>query len=427
MRADGNRVLISIDGGDAKAEAPARPVDASLGKAEPAPAPPVRVAEQKPAPVEAPAAAPAPAAEPAEPAAGPSEPGVVASRIDEKPVKNPARKITAFRVSKGKLQVVTDGEIAKFELIELTDPPRLAVDVYGVKAQAKPKNLHGGALKDVRLGAWPDHVRLVLDVAGEMPAYHATRLSNGVAIALDGPALARAPVQKPAAEPEGAAELEIDGQKIAVEAPVAAPPEKLAPKEITGAAEVKDLAFEEANEGGRVEIKLAGDSKWRVERPDAKSAVLTLESAHLPKKLERSLDTCDLETPVKMVSRLRRAGAGGAGEGGGGGRRADRPDGGALAPGPLVAAEAEGRDEQATVDAKAAGFASERAAVRRARRAAAALRGQARVLRVQGHRHSQPAAHHRGDLEEEHRGRRRRRAARSPFACATCPGTRRSS
>ncbi|HLM48234.1 MAG TPA: type IV pilus secretin PilQ, partial [Myxococcaceae bacterium] len=67
-------------------------------------------------------------------------------------------------------------------------------------------------------------------------------------------------------------------------------------------AEVKDLTFEENDGGGRVQIKLSAPATWKVERPDPRSAVLTLENARLPRKLERSLDTSALETPVKMIS-----------------------------------------------------------------------------------------------------------------------------
>jgi len=303
VRADGNRVVISIDaqGEKAASAAPTKPVDASLGEAPKAEAPKAEVAVVE----EKPAAQPAKVNE-----ANSTEPGLVASRVDEKPVKNPAQKITAFKLHNGKLQVLTDGEIAKFELIELADPPRLAVDVFGVKAVAKPKNLKGGALKDVRMGAWPDKLRLVLDVDGEMPIYSASRLPNGVSISLEKAQTAAAPKAQVAvakAAPakadeadDGQAEIEIDGQKVMID--TGPKPERFQPKEITGAAEVKDLTFEEAPQGGRVELKLAGESTFRVERPDAKSAVLTLETAHLPKKLERSLDTTDLETPIKMVS-----------------------------------------------------------------------------------------------------------------------------
>jgi type IV pilus assembly protein PilQ len=51
-----------------------------------------------------------------------------------------------------------------------------------------------------------------------------------------------------------------------------------------------------------VQIKLSGPATWKVDRPDPRSAVLTLDNAKLPRKLERSLDTSALNTPVKMIS-----------------------------------------------------------------------------------------------------------------------------
>ena len=65
--------------------------------------------------------------------------------------------------------------------------------------------------------------------------------------------------------------------------------------------EVKDLSCDESPWGGRVQLKLSGATAWKVDRPDPRSAVLTLENARLPKKLERSLDTSALDTPVKMI------------------------------------------------------------------------------------------------------------------------------
>jgi type IV pilus assembly protein PilQ len=66
--------------------------------------------------------------------------------------------------------------------------------------------------------------------------------------------------------------------------------------------DVLDVAFEESPAGGRVDVKLSAPAPYAVEHPDGQSAVLTLDGARLPKKLERSLDTSELKTPVKMVS-----------------------------------------------------------------------------------------------------------------------------
>jgi type IV pilus assembly protein PilQ len=69
-----------------------------------------------------------------------------------------------------------------------------------------------------------------------------------------------------------------------------------------GEAQLEALDFKEENGGGRVELKLLGEAGWKVDRPDAQSAVLTLEGVKMPRKLERSLDTSELQGLVKMVS-----------------------------------------------------------------------------------------------------------------------------
>ncbi len=89
--------------------------------------------------------------------------------------------------------------------------------------------------------------------------------------------------------------VEIDGRPVALEPGTSAPV-------VAAQVEVQDLKFEEDATGGRVELKLSGEAQWKIDRPDGKSAVLTLENAKLPRRLERSLDTSDLGTPVKMIS-----------------------------------------------------------------------------------------------------------------------------
>jgi len=65
---------------------------------------------------------------------------------------------------------------------------------------------------------------------------------------------------------------------------------------------VQDVTFVESASGGLVEIKLTGEASWSVDRPEPRGAVLTLTGVKLPRRLERSLDTSALESPVKMVS-----------------------------------------------------------------------------------------------------------------------------
>ncbi|MCP3144001.1 type IV pilus secretin PilQ [Pyxidicoccus xibeiensis] len=317
VRADGNRVVISVDGGAQPAAAPAEAKRAEPAAVKPAPAEVAAATPQAPAvakPVEAAAVAAKPAApvtvKPAAvvaeapravekteaPAAKQALPeNVVAAEADEREVAHPAQRITGLSFADDTLRIRADGDIARYEVLELADPPRLAVDLYGVGLTARAPRVSSGALKEVRVGAHADKVRLVLDVRGQMPAYRVDRAARGLEVVLAG-AVARKAAPKP--EPT---EVVASIAEVAPMRPVPEPSASPAP--VTASlVEVKDLTFEESGAGGRVVLKLSGTAGWKVERPDPRSAVLTLDNARLPKKLERSLDTSALETPVKMIS-----------------------------------------------------------------------------------------------------------------------------
>lgn len=271
VRADGSRLVISVEAAEAVAVHPAAaPAAVQKSLAEPAIASPARLAE-----------------------AADAREAVVASRVDEQPVARPASKLTSVTMKGDELRLHADGQVAKFEIIELSDPPRLAVDLFGMSTSLKSVKAKGGAVKEVRVGAWPDKVRLVVDVNGSMPQYQAKRTGNGMAVQLV--------AGTQTAEADRDAVVEIDGQRVQNAA---------AAERAVSRAEVVDVSFQESRRGGAVELKLRGDTEWRVERPDAKSAVLTLQSAKIPRRLERSLDTSELETPIKMVSAFSAPGAG---------------------------------------------------------------------------------------------------------------------
>lgn len=226
--------------------------------------------------------------------ARPSVPGetIIASRIDEKPVKKPATHLKAITASSGGLKLVTDGEVAKFEVIELADPSRLAIDLFGLKGSPRAPRSSLANVRDVRVGAHDDKVRVVIEF-GQRPTFDVRRRPDGVSVGIKG--VSREVVQ--AAPAADGSEAEIDGAPVALETSTA-----VAVANAESRVDVTDVSFKESANGGVVQLKLKGDPKWTVERPDGKSAVLNIEGAHIARQLERSLDTSALETPVKMVS-----------------------------------------------------------------------------------------------------------------------------
>ncbi len=291
VRADGQRVVITVEGQKTAA-------------AETAPA-----AEKPTASTPEPARAPSAPAQAT--AARDARENVVDSKLDEAKVANPARRLTGLSFSGETLRIRGDGDVARYEVLELQDPPRLAVDVYDVSLKAKTPKQGTRAVKAIRAGPHEDKVRLVLDLHAPLSDWQARRVKGGLDLVLVG-----ASKSKPAAlahatpEPKEEALIEIDGKRVPLETePLkvvqteAPQQEKPQPQQQpTRLADVKDLTFDEDKSGGRVLLKLSGEATFKVDRPDPRSAVLTLENTRLPKKLERSLDTSALETPVKTIS-----------------------------------------------------------------------------------------------------------------------------
>ncbi len=214
-----------------------------------------------------------------------SEDNVIARRVDEVDVHSPARAITGARARAGGVTLALDGEVARFEVIELQDPPRLALDLYGVTKAPRSAVALGGVFKQARFGRDAGKVRVVLDAAGALPRCEVRRVRGGLAVVpADAPALAQADARRPVAQSAPAAPTGANAAATVID----------------------DLRFSQA--GGTARIELSGKAAHAVARPDARTLVLTLENARLAKKLERSLDATAFRGPVAMMSSFNQPG-----------------------------------------------------------------------------------------------------------------------
>ncbi len=280
VKAEGNVLLISVLGQGA--------ASAPLAGTAPPPAP-------------AGAATPVPAAAVAPGASSPPPAGngadVVSVARESRQVKSPARRLTAMRAQGDSLQLSFDGEVRGYELLRLTQPNRLALDVTGVKLSTPVRKAAGGPFSTLRAGSHPDKVRLVVEADAVLEG-RVSFTRNGLRWTVSVPSpSAVAAVSAPAAAPGHAktdlqdGEVEIDGRRVVT-----------APGPTQSVAEMLDLGFVESSRGGRIQIKLSRAAQFQVERPDDRGAILLLSGVKLPKRLERSLDTSALETPIKMIS-----------------------------------------------------------------------------------------------------------------------------
>jgi type IV pilus assembly protein PilQ len=198
------------------------------------------------------------------------------------------KDITA-RTASGRtaVQLVTDGQVARYEVDEVADPPRLVVDLYGVVSDGVGERTLSGALKTARVGKHDDKTRIVLDArGGSLPRYEVASTGDGLAIVFaeaESSAAATSTLKSVALDPKnGFWRLRLEtGGAVAVRTVKNAGDEKVialdgvrAPAALVGARGlagglIKDVVVEPdpRREGSvRVALKLRGDvehSAWQ--------------------------------------------------------------------------------------------------------------------------------------------------------------------
>jgi len=97
---------------------------------------------------------------------------------------SPASVVTGVSVNDSSLSINADGRIEIFKYFKLGAPARLVVDVYGVKAGFKERKFNlGNGFKQMRVGAYKDKARFVLDAVDTLPEYTVVTQDNSVAVA----------------------------------------------------------------------------------------------------------------------------------------------------------------------------------------------------------------------------------------------------
>ncbi len=118
---------------------------------------------------------------------------VLSRRVDEAPVKHAATTLRGVRAEGGRVALALDGQVARVEVIELEDPPRLALDLYGVRRAPRGTVTLAGPFRQARFGRDAGKVRVVLDAAGELPRVEVKRVATGLAVTVPAPGRQAAP------------------------------------------------------------------------------------------------------------------------------------------------------------------------------------------------------------------------------------------
>jgi len=222
-----------------------------------------------------------------------SDPHLIAREVVEASPAHPARAVRSVKVHEGeegaRIVLSLDGELGTYERLELRNPSRLAIDLLGVTRAPKAQPVAAAGVSSVRFGVHPDRVRVVFDLQGsELPAYRIDPVAEGVEIffPVTGSKLASAKAES-AAEPLP---------------PAPAAPAAPARAKAESRPRILDVAFQGEGAEQRVDVILSERVRYEIDRPDARTRVLTLRGADLPRKLVRSLDTTAFAGPVRTVA-----------------------------------------------------------------------------------------------------------------------------
>jgi len=222
-------------------------------------------------------------APPPAPATASADDHVLSRHVVEAATDHPATALTSARAQAGGVTLALDGEVTRYEVMELADPPRLVIDLYGVERAPKKAIPLAGAFKQARFGRDEGKVRVVLDARAELPHCEVRPAQGGLLVAEKQVAPARPAVaEAPAA------------------APAAPARERPLPTKVDPAPAITDLRFSEAKSEARVE--LTGRANHQILRPDRRTLILKLEHAHLARRLERSLDASAFKGPVATLA-----------------------------------------------------------------------------------------------------------------------------
>ena len=185
------------------------------------------------------------------------------------------------------VQLKADGTLGDYNSFNLSKPTRLVIDLWKIKRKFSKKtvSVNSPYLKQVRLGDYPQKVRVVLDFAAAIPpSYRVDRIGNVLVVALGKKeAVAKAIPQVP--------EIEVAAKEGKVSPPVLAKP-----------GEIIGIDFKQLENVSRIIISTATKAPYQVNKGPKNTVVLVVQGMTIPTKLKRPLDTHEFLSPVVTIT-----------------------------------------------------------------------------------------------------------------------------
>ena len=192
--------------------------------------------------------------------------------------------------------LVGDGRIENYDSFKLDSPARLVLDIWGVESRYPKKSIKTKSpiVKAVRIGKYPDKLRLVFDSSKpDLPPYQINRMQEKLTVSLGN--------LPPSSEPQ----ISIEGKpQGGASAPTLAkgPSAPEGTTKISTTATLTEINFKQMDQKSRIVVILTGEPKFESQTLSENMIVVDVKNAFVPKHLQRSLDTSEFESGVIAIT-----------------------------------------------------------------------------------------------------------------------------
>ena len=240
------------------------------------------------------------------PALGIGQDAAVEDVIPPVPANSRARRVEQVQIRDGRIAFVADGNIRDYRYFTMDGPPRLVVDLRGLKPgfDAQSFSVPAG-FQTIRVGQSSDRLRFVLDAPGSgLPDYTIDRQANAVIITwpTSRPAAAVAPEAAPSAPPVVAPVPAAEPAVPVVTAAPAAAPETAAKPVVNKAVSITSVDFSQQNGRSVLAIGLSTPAELLPVLAAGDMVRIGVKNASISRALRRAIDTSAFPSAIRLIT-----------------------------------------------------------------------------------------------------------------------------
>ena len=218
-----------------------------------------------------------------------------------------ANVLRNVNMSSGQAVLETNGKVGKFQYFALANPPRLVVDVYGLRPAFKERSFSADAgFKQVRVETYNDKMRLVFDASENVIPEHLVEGRTTDILVSWGDKKPAAVEQSVPVESKPVVSMPVVAESQAVEASAPVVTESPVPvpavAKAVKAASVESINF--VNEGGRsvIAVVLSGPAKVLAPVEDNNLVRFEIVNTSISRALRRTIDASAFPSAVTSVT-----------------------------------------------------------------------------------------------------------------------------